>query len=231
MDEETKDVKQEEADPTPVPEEKQQPEPKEETPEEVKKDVENSQGVDRKVYEKVREDMKAERNAKREEQERVRELEERIADLESRDTYADETQSDYKAEPSDYSLADAKAEILFEKERNPFVAEHMEEIYQEMTDKKLTFKDAVGAVSVDFVNRLHKEMKSAEPNKPLKQEKPTATDEEQLKPSLSNDPTANLKAAREGKLEVDPAQLEAIRRYSVTQKQKVKKKWQQAQIN
>lgn len=218
MAKEKEDVKEEVS--TPVPEQ-EQPEPKEETPKEVKEDVKTPQAtVDKTVYEKVREDMKAEREAKRQEQTKVRELEERLAEIESRNT---------EEPPED---RDPRVDVLYEMNRDPFVKENLDLIEQKMSDDhSMDIRQATREIKAELFDRIQKEVGSAPSNQNLKQEKPTATDEEQPKAELGTDPSDNFKRALKGELDVDPAQLEAIRRHMPRQKQQAITKWQQAQIN
>jgi len=195
MEELKKDVKQEAVEPTPIQEEKQQAEA-------VSEDVKTPEVVDKNVYEKVREAMKSEREAKKVEQTKNAELEERLATLETAQTQP--------VEPvGDYDLGDAKADILFEMNRDPFIKDNMDEIYTIMSEKGLDVKQATRDVKAEIFDRIQRETSEVEPNKPLKQEKTTATQEEPAEPQSGN----LIEDALAGKLEnLPPDQREAIKR-------------------
>jgi len=212
-DESLKDVKPKEATPTPVQELKEQPQPKKEEPKEtpeVKPKKEVSEDVkppmvEKSVYEKVREAMKSEREAKREAKERNTELEERIAKLESQkpeETYGDEERTPYEA----------KTDLLFLMNKDPFVKENLDLIEEKMTDNpNIDIRAAVSELKADFFDRIQKESSTIE-NKILKQTTPTATEEE-VTPKRPKDSNRLLKDVLDGKVDVDPAQLEAIKHY------------------
>ena len=196
MENEKKGVKPEEAETSPKPEEEKQSAEASEgvkTPEDV---------VSRKVYEKVREAMKTEREAKKEKQSQVVELEERIANLE---------QGEEVEEDTDYDPYKAKTDILFLMNKDPFVKENLDLIEEKMaSNPKLNVRAATREIKAEFFDRIQKETSSQTPQKEtlIKQEKPTA-DEEERKPETTGDA---FKDALAGKTEVDPRQLEAIKR-------------------
>lgn len=194
MENENKDVKPDEANVAPVQEQTEQTE-------EVSEDVKTPDVVDKNVYEKVREAMKTEREAKRVAEARATELEERIAKLEQTRTTDDYT---------DYDPYKAKTDILFLMNKDAFVKENLDLIEQKMTDNpSLDVTSAVREVKSDFFDRIQKEVTSVEPNQPLKQEKPTATPEK-TRPELTGNV---LKDAMEGKIENVPnEQMVAIKR-------------------
>jgi len=156
--------------------------------------VENTDVVDREVYEKVREDMKSERKAKREAQAKLKELEERTQ----------------KLEQTRRRDGDPRLDVLYLVNKDSFVKENIDLIEQKMEDNpEMDVYQAVSSVKAELFDKIQKEISKAEPNQPLKQEKPTAT-QEQTKPELTGDV---LKDALAGKLEnVDPGQLEAVKR-------------------
>lgn len=187
MAEETQDVK-----PAPASEELKAPEASE--------GVKTPDVVDKTVYEKVREDMKAERQAKREAQARLKELEERLTTLEQ-----SRTEDDFEEERRDPRL-----DVLYLVNKDSFVKENLDLIEQRMSqDKSLDVHQAVRALKAEMFDRIQKEVSGAEPSKQLKQEKVTATPEPE-KPQLSGD---LMKDALEGKLDNVPnEQLAAIKR-------------------
>lgn len=194
MTEENKDVKQDDANVAPVQEQEEQ------TPE-GSEPVKTPEVVDKNVYEKVREAMKTEREAKRVAEARNTELEERIAKLEQTRT---------AEEDEDYDPYKAKTDILFLMNKDPFVKENLDLVEQKMTDNPaMDVKSAVREVKAEMFDRIQKEVSAVEENKPLKQEKPTAT-QEQERPELTGDV---LKDALDGKIENIPTdQLAAIKR-------------------
>jgi hypothetical protein len=196
MAEEAKDVKEEVAEPTPVQEEIKQSE-------EVSEDVKTPKDViDKDVYVKVREDMKAERAAKREAQAKTRELEERIAELESRGV-----------EEPDLDGNDPRVEVLYQINKDPFVKDNLDLIEEKMATEKMDIKSAVSAVKSEMFDRIQREVTTAPESKTLKQEKPTATAEDIPKSQLTGDPEKDIQAALRGELDINPAQLESIKRY------------------
>lgn len=210
MSEKKEDVKEEEATPTPVPEEKEQtPEPPKE--DKVSEDVKPPEVVDKTVYEKVREDMQAERQAKREANTKNAELETRIAELESRDV--EETLED-----EDKPQTDPRVDVIYAMNKDPFVKENLDLIETRMSEKGMKINEAILSVKSELFDRIQKEVDAAPSNTPLKQEKPTATEEAQPKEELSADPKADLEKALKGELDIDPAQLEAIKRALPNQK-------------
>jgi len=189
MAEEQKDVKET----TPV-EPVQAPEEKAPVGEPVKA----PEAVDRKVYEQVRDDMKAEREAKKLANAKNAELEARIAELESRPDSDDDDQGDVKTK--------AKVEILYLVQSDPFVKENLDLIEDKMADNpRMTAQQAIKELKSDFFDKMQKEVSKAEPEKPFKQ----------LNPKGESIPYRGdiVKEALEGKYEnADPAQLEAYNR-------------------
>lgn len=194
MENENKDVKPGEANAAPV------QEPKEQAPA-GSEPVKTPDVVDRNVYEKVREAMQKEREEKRVKEAQITELNERIAKLETSRTERDD---------EDYDPYKAKTDILFLMNKDPFVKDNLDLIEQKMTDNpQLDVASALKEVKAEMFDRIQKEVSSVEDNKPLKQEKPTAT-QEQVRPELSGNV---LKDAVDGKIEnVPPEQLAAIKR-------------------
>jgi hypothetical protein len=191
---EKEDVKKEEVQPTPVPEKKEQPV-------EVSEDV-KPPTVDKSVYDKVREAMRSERADKKEAQAEIVELRTRVEELENTETDLD----------LDEPVKDSRVDIMFLMAKDPFVKDNLDLIEQEMTTTKSDVKTAVKNVKADFFDRIQKET-TAPSNKPLKNEKPTATGEEEVEQPLGDDPSKNFKEALKGNLDIDPMQLEAIKRH------------------
>lgn len=193
MSEKKEDVKKEEVQPAPVPEKKEQPA-------EVSEDV-KTPTVDKTVYESVRGAMRSERAKKKEAQVEVTELRKRVEELEDTDT-------DVELEDP---VKDSRVDIMFSMAKDPFVKDNLDLIEQEMDASKSDVDAAVRNVKADFFDRIQK-AEAPVANKPLKNEKPAATDEAKEKAELTDDPKANLQKALKGELDIDPAQLEAIRR-------------------
>jgi hypothetical protein len=196
----TNDVKEKEAVPTQESLETTQP------PTEVSEDVKTpeDENVSKSVYEKVREAMKSEREAKRAAQAQNAELEERLAKLESQPR---------QEETGDYDPYKAKTDLLFQISKDEFVKENLDLIEAKMTDNpSFDVSQATTAVKAEIFDRIQKEANPVEPNKPLKQQKPTAT-AEPVRKDLSGD---IYKDALAGKIDVDPAQLAAIQRHRPT---------------
>ena len=122
--------------------------------------------VDRKVYEQVRDDMKAEREAKKSANVKNAELEARIAELETRPVSDDDTdQGDVRTK--------AKVEILYLVQSDPFVKENLDLIEDKMADNpKMTAQTAIKELKSDFFDKMQKEVSQSEPEKPLKQLNP-----------------------------------------------------------
>jgi hypothetical protein len=159
----------------------------------VSEDVENSDAVDREVYEKVREDMRSERKAKREAQAKAKELEERLTKLE-------QTRKTTGGDP--------RLDVLYLVNKDPFVKDNLDIIEQKMEENpEMDVRQALSAVKAELFDRIQKEI-SAEPNQLPKQEKPTAT-QEQISPELTGD---TLKDALDGKIDMPPEQLAAMKR-------------------
>lgn len=203
MTNEEKDVKEEvEAQPAPVQEQEEQQA-------EVSEDVKTpAEGVDRKVYEKVREDMKSEREAKRAALAETNQLKAEIEALKERqDAY-----SGVDTEKASDPLA-AKVEILTLMQKDEFVKENLDLVEQAMVDNPgLTAQDAIKELKADYFDRIQKEGSTVEVNKPQSQ-KPTSTTEppQETKPK-AKDPSKVLQDVLDGKIEIDPEQLESIKR-------------------
>lgn len=204
MGEEKKDVKQEEPTPTPVPEEKV------EAPV-VSEDVKTPEveTVDKTVYEKVREAMRTEREEKKAVKSQNEELLTRISALEAKqaDDYLEEE------DQSTATQADPRLEIVYLMNKDKFVKDNLDLIEQKMSDNpRMDVHVATLSVKAELLDRIQKEEPTLSDNKLPKQEKPTATGEPQPKTGISTDPKEVLKDALAGKLDIDPGQLEAIKR-------------------
>ena len=198
MTEEEKDVKPEGASPTPVQEEKK-------TPEAVSEDVKTPKvdgQVDQKVYEKVRESMRAEREAKKAEKARNSELEARIAELESQTHREERPTNSYEA----------KTDLLLRINKDAFLRDNLDLVEDKMTETGMDVSSATNAVKAEIFDRVQKELPS-EGIKPLIQQRPTAAAEPRTEVEA---PT--FKDILAGKVEIDPKQLEAIRRAMPRQK-------------
>lgn len=196
MAEEQKDVKPEESqassESTETKEQSEEASEGVKTPEDV---------VDKSVYEKVREAMKSEREQRKQKDSELTELQAKIEKLEQSRQSEEQT--------SDYDPYKAKTDILFMMNKDPFVKDNLDLVEEKMTgNPNMDVQSAVQQVKADFFDRIEKEVSNTESNKPLKQEKPTAT-EEQTPPKTSGNV---WKDAISGKVDIDPEQLAAIRR-------------------
>jgi hypothetical protein len=192
MNEQNKDVKQNET--------QAQSNAQEQTPN-VSEDV-NSQGdkVDKSVYEKVREAMKAERQQRKEKDAKIAELEAKINKL-----------GQTPPQEGDYDPYKAKTDLLFEMNKDPFLKENLDLVEDKMSDNpNLDVRQAITAVKAEFFDRIEKES-VVESTKPPKQEKPTAVQE--TKKQIVDSPKSFFQRAIKGEIDIDPAQLEAIRRH------------------
>lgn len=193
MENEVKDVNQEQVQAPPVQEGNEQVS-------NVSEDV-NTQGtVDKSIYESVRESMKKEREAKKAAQAKNAELEERLKSLEMRQTNVDDNE--------DYDPYKAKTDILFLMNKDAFVKDNLDLIEEKMTETGLTVQEAIKDVKADFFDRIQKATTTVD-NKPPKQEKTIATQEvprQQFSGNIVQD-------ALGGKLgNISPDQLAAIKR-------------------
>lgn len=214
MEEPKKDVKPEGTTPTPVQEKTEETTVETtEVSEDVKTpEVETEETVDKSVYENVRDAMRKEREEKKAVKGENEELLKRIESLENTQETEDieDIQRDQQRDP--------RVDIIYEMNRDPFVKDNLDLIEARMTDNPtMNVSDATLSIKAELFDRIQKET-PAPTNKPLKQEKPTATGEAQTKVELSDDPSANLKKALKGELDIDPAQLEAIKRALPPQK-------------
>lgn len=153
--------------------------------------------VDRKVYEQVRDDMKAEREAKRLANAENAKLAARIAELESRrETVGDEpvTEEDVRTK--------AKVDVLYLMQTDPFVKDNLDLIEDEMADDdRLTASQAVERVQAKLFRKLSFEVAKSDPEVPPKNLNPKG-----------NSTTSVIKDALEGKDgTADPRQLEAYK--------------------
>jgi len=165
--------------------------------EDVKTPVVEGQ-VDQSVYEKVREAMKSERTAKKEEKARNAELEQRIAELESQSP---------QQEVASSNPYNAKVDILTLMSKDTFFKENADLVESKMSDNPaMDALTALTAVKAEFFDRIQKESSPVEVNKPLTQQRPTASAE-----PVQQVASANLKDVLAGKSNIDPRQLEAMR--------------------
>jgi hypothetical protein len=201
MAEEKKDVKPEESQSSSKSEEKK------EQSKEVREDVKTPEDVvDKSVYEKVREAMRSEREAKKLERAKVTELEEKIAKIEQ------SQQSEEEDEGSVYDPYKAKVDILTMMNKDSFVKDNLDLIEEKMTSEKVDISTAVKDLKSEYFDRIQKESTSTDVDNQLKQEKPTATEEE-IPPKQATNSRDLIKDALSGKIDMDPKQLEAIKRY------------------
>jgi hypothetical protein len=154
--------------------------------------------VEKSVYEKVREAMKAERAEKRQALSEVEQLRKRIEELESRG-------DDDDKKPA----RDPRLDVLYLVQKDQFVKENLDLIEQKMTDNPhLDVNAAVREVKAEMFDLIEKEVAKSTSNQPQKQERPTAVPE----PSRYEPSGDAIKDALDGKLNVPPEQLIAIKR-------------------
>jgi len=158
--------------------------------------------VDQSVYEKVREAMKSEREAKKASNARNAELEARIAELETQTPRQEERPT---------NTYEAKTDLLLMVNKDNFLKENLDLVESKMAESGLDVKSALTAVKAEFFDRIQKESTPAEVNKPLNQQKPTATGEP-VQQVQSVNATDTLRDVMSGKIESDPRQVEAIRK-------------------
>jgi glutamate racemase len=148
--------------------------------------------VDRKVYEQVRDDMKAEREAKRLANQKNAELEARIAELETRREPVDDepvTEEDVRTK--------AKVDVLYLMQTDPFVKDNLDLIEDEMADDpRLTASQAVEKVQAKLFRKLSFEVTKSEPEVPPKNLNPKGNST--LKEAIDSDAA-------------DPRQVEAYK--------------------
>jgi len=152
--------------------------------------------VDRKVYEQVRDDMKAEREAKRVANAENAKLAARIAELESRrEPVYDEPDTEESVRTK------AKVDVLYLMQTDPFVKDNLDLIEDEMADDaSLTASQAVEKVQAKLFRKLSFEVAKSEPEVPPKN----------LNPKGNSTTRDVIKDALSGKNEnVDPSQLAA----------------------
>lgn len=152
--------------------------------------------VDRKVYEQVREDMKAEREAKKLANTKNAELAARITELESRrEPVDDEPQTEEGVRTK------AKVDVLYLMQTDPFVKDNLDLIEDEMADdSSLTASQAVEKVQAKLFRKLSFEVAKSEPEVPPKN----------LNPKGNSTTRDVIKDALSGKNEnADPSQLAA----------------------
>ncbi len=157
-------------------------------------------------YEEARKAMRQEREGKKAKEAEIQKLTQRIEQLESREsrTVVDEdiTESGERKDP--------RTEVLWLMNRDPFVKENLDLIEQKMTeDSSLDVNQAVTAVKSELFDRIQNVDSPTPSNSPQKQEKPTATSEPEAK---QNKEEFSLKDALAGKVDMNPMQLDAIRR-------------------
>ena len=184
----SEDVKPPVVDPTPTP-----PVVK---PEDVKTDVE--------LIENARKAMLEERVKRKEAQTETSKLEERIAELESQDPNAEEDPDD-----KDKPVTDPRVDVIYAINKDAFARDNLDLIEDKMSDTGMKVDEAILAVKAELFDRIQKEVGTAPSNKLPKNERPTATEEEQQRVELAEDPKENLKKALKGELDIDPAQLAA----------------------
>ena len=150
--------------------------------------------VDRKVYEKVREDMLAYKAEKKAKDQKVAELEARLAAVET-------TRDVVKEEPDERTKA--KVDILYLVQTDSFVKDNLDLIEEKMSDNpNLTAQSAIKELKSDFFDRMQKETSTPLTEVPLKQINP--------KGNVTVDRRDIIKNALEGKAEnADPQQLAA----------------------
>lgn len=123
--------------------------------------------VDRRVYEKVREDMLKYKEEKKAKEAKIAELEARILAVES-------TKETVYEEPDDADTrTKAKVDILYLVQTDPFVKENLDLIEEKMSDNpKMSAQAAIREIKSDFFDRMQKEVAKAEPEVPPKQVNP-----------------------------------------------------------
>ncbi len=127
--------------------------------------------VDRKVYEKVREDMLKYKDEKKAKDAKVAELEARLAAVEA----TRGTDYDGDVEPED-TRTKAKVDILYLVQTDPFVKENLDLIEEKMADNpNMTATAAIKEIKSDFFDRMQREVSSSEPEVLPKQINPKGT--------------------------------------------------------
>lgn len=158
--------------------------------------------VDRKVYEKVREDMlayKAEKKAKDQELEAIK------AEIETlKNAQTQVTEDEGLSEPD--TRTKAKVDILYLVQTDPFVKENLDLIEEKMAENPhMTAQTAIKEIKSDFFDRMQKEVAKAEPEVLPKQVKPQGNSTTEQRGDV-------IKEALEGRNEnADPRQLEAYK--------------------
>lgn len=157
--------------------------------------------VDRKVYEKVREDMlayKAEKKAKDAELAQIKAEIEALKNAQTQVTQDDDSDVDTRTK--------AKVDILYLVQTDPFVKENLDLIEEKMAENpNMTAQAAIREIKSDFFDRMQKEVAKAEPEVLPKQVKPQGN-------STTDTRSDVIKDALDGKVEnADPRQLEAYK--------------------
>lgn len=120
--------------------------------------------VERKVYEKVREDMLKYKDEKKAKDAELAEIKARLAAVESTRVSDDED-----GEPED-TRTKAKVDILYLVQTDPFVKENLDLIEERMAENpNMTAQAAIKEIKSDFFDRMQKEVSRSEPEVPPKQ--------------------------------------------------------------
>lgn len=137
--------------------------------------------VDRKVYEKVREDMLKYKEEKRAKEEKIADLEARIAAVESTKVEPDEDIS-----PIEDTRVKAKVDVLMLVQTDPFAKENLDLIAEKMAENpNMSAQAAIREIKAEFFDRMQKEVQKAEPEVPPKQVTPKGNST--LKEVVEND--------------------------------------------
>ena len=148
--------------------------------------------VDRKVYEKVREDMLKYKDEKKAKDAELAEIKARLEAVEA----AKAEVIDEEPEEGDVRTK-AKVDILYLVQTDPFVKENLDLIEEKMAENpRMTAQAAIKEIKSDFFDRMQKEVARTEPEVPPKQINPKGNST--LKEAIESD-TA------------DPRQVEAYK--------------------
>lgn len=162
-------------------------------------DVENAAKDYQTKYEEAVKAMKQEREARKEEQEKAQKLEERLQNL-KQNTQEEEGETSFEEE-QDKTIALINSD--------PFAQENLD-LVEEKVRQGMDVRQAIDAVKAELLDRINAEGVSKEEiNKP-NLEKPTSASEPVISDTKDR---ITLKDALAGKVDIDPAQLEAIRNH------------------
>lgn len=203
MENEPKDAKEEEAQPTPdsSPEEQKQAPIVSEDAKTQEADTEEAKPEGKSYqekYEEARKAMQNERESKREALAKTKELEERLEAGQAKNTEA----PTYRDEDKN-SVLKALSTDKFAQENIDLIIGKMEE------NAAYDVVSAIHAVKSDILDKIQADEGETKPEV-IKSEKPTATEQAEV-----NTPAATsnrLEDALAGKMDIDPAQAETIRR-------------------